>query len=807
MIRTQLFNNLPIFTGIYDTTKFVVTNSGSDGVLYFSTLYSLLSGISSSGTVGPQGPSGEAGATGAQGPSGDTGPSGASGLDGKTVLNGTGLPSNLSGVDGDFYLRTSTYDFYGPKSGGTWSSYFNLIGPTGATGPSGASGLQGIQGIQGISGLQGASGATGASGAQGPQGIQGISGQNGRTIFNGTGIPSTGLGVDGDFYFRSGTYDFYGPKEGGLWNSFFNMVGPTGATGPSGASGSVGPQGTTGVAGPSGSQGPSGVDGRTIFSGTGIPINGLGLDGDYYFRTTTYDFYGPKDGGTWSSYFNMVGPTGATGPAGPSGATGLQGPTGATGIQGPIGPSGATGATGPQGISGIAGRTILNGTGIPAGGLGVDGDFYLRTTNYDFYGPKDGGSWSTFINIIGPTGATGPQGPSGATGAQGISGAVGAQGPIGPSGATGATGPQGISGDSGKTILNGTGIPSNGLGTNGDFYFRSTTYDFYGPKIAGEWSGYFNMIGPTGATGAQGPIGLTGPTGATGTQGPQGISGLSGINGNTILNGTGIPSNSLGANGDFYIRTTTYDFYGPKITGAWSGYFNLIGPTGATGATGPSGATGAQGPQGIQGISGLSGVNGNTIWNGTGIPSDSLGLNGDFYFRSGTYDFYGPKTTGTWPYYFNMVGPSGATGPQGTSGAVGTSGAAGKTILNGTGIPTAGIGTDGDFYFRSGVYDFYGPKEGGQWSSYFNMVGPTGAQGPIGPSGATGAQGPQGISGAVGATGPQGPTGVIPSGSMGAIYHGATAGTSRITGFDIITWIGSVEPSNAVNNDIWINTA
>lgn len=40
---------------------------------------------------------------------------------------------------------------------------------------------------------------------------------------------------------------------------------------------------------------------------------------------------------------------------------------------------------GPQGP---AGRTILNGSGAPAGNLGVTGDFYYNTVTTDFYGPK-----------------------------------------------------------------------------------------------------------------------------------------------------------------------------------------------------------------------------------------------------------------------------------------------------------------------------------------------------------------------------------------------------------------------------------
>jgi hypothetical protein len=48
-------------------------------------------------------------------------------------------------------------------------------------------------------------------------------------------------------------------------------------------------------------------------------------------------------------------------------------------------------------------------------------------------------------------------------------------------------GPQG---PAGRTILNGTGAPANNLGVTGDFYYNTTTTDFYGPKLTDlSWSG------------------------------------------------------------------------------------------------------------------------------------------------------------------------------------------------------------------------------------------------------------------------------------------------------------------------------
>jgi hypothetical protein len=90
--------------------------------------------------------------------SGSAGAPGANGTDGKTVRYGAGAPSNALGVDGDFYINTSTNFIYGPKAAGAWPAGVSLVGP------------QGIQGTQGT---------------------QGPAGNNGVTITVGTSAPST----------------------------------------------------------------------------------------------------------------------------------------------------------------------------------------------------------------------------------------------------------------------------------------------------------------------------------------------------------------------------------------------------------------------------------------------------------------------------------------------------------------------------------------------------------------------------------------------------------------------------------------
>lgn len=115
--------------------------------------------------------------------------------------------------------------------------------------------------------------------------------------------------------------------------------------------------------------------------------------------------------------------------------------------------------------------------------------------------------------------------------------------------------------------LTGSGAPANGTGSDGDFYFRGTTGEIYGPKAAGAWgSSIANITGPEGTVGDDGPAGAPGSMWWT---------------------GAGAPSNGSGSNGDFYLRTSNGDVYGPKAAGVWGSVVgNLKGPQGDAGAGG-----------------------------------------------------------------------------------------------------------------------------------------------------------------------------------------------------------------------------
>lgn len=213
-----------------------------------------------------------------------------------------------------------------------------------------------------------------------------------------------------------------------------------GAQGPQGDPGATGAQGSSGVNGSNGTNGSNGVNGRTTYNGSGAPSNSLGADGDFYIATNTWTSYGPKASGTWPTGASLVGPQGTQGIQGIQGVAGLTGPTGTTGATGPqgttgaTGPTGSTGSTGATGAAGADGKTVRSGSGVPSGGLGVDGDFYINTTANTIYGPKTSGAWGSSSSLIGPTGATGATGSTGPTGPTGATGATGSTGATGPAG-------------------------------------------------------------------------------------------------------------------------------------------------------------------------------------------------------------------------------------------------------------------------------------------------------------------------------------------------------------------------------------
>lgn len=53
------------------------------------------------------------------------------------------------------------------------------------------------------------------------------------------------------------------------------------------------------------------------------------------------------------------------------------------------------------GVQGPRGLGVLNGFGAPSSSLGSDGEFYIDISLNKMYGPKQGGSWGTPVNLGG----------------------------------------------------------------------------------------------------------------------------------------------------------------------------------------------------------------------------------------------------------------------------------------------------------------------------------------------------------------------------------------------------------------------
>lgn len=234
-------------------------------------------------------------------------------------------------------------------------------------------------------------------------------------------------------------------------------------------------------------------------------------------------------------------------------------------------------------------NTLLSGITDPGPNVGNDGDFYINTATWMIFGPKANGVWPTGVSLAGPAGVNGTKGATGATGNTGAAG---------------------------NTILSGSVDPTDSVGNNGDFYINTATSTLFGPKANGTWPPGTSLVGPAG---------------------PSGNPGAPGTNGSAVLSGSGAPGNTIGNNGDFYLDTSTWTIYGPKANGVWPAGVSLInqGSSGSGSGTGTGAGSGSD--------------TGGHILSGSGAPSDSIGVDGDFYLDTTTSTLYGPKTGGKWP--------------------------------------------------------------------------------------------------------------------------------------------------------------
>jgi hypothetical protein len=188
-----------------------------------------------------------------------------------TILSGAGVPGSGVGNNGDYYVDTTNTRFYGPKSGGAWSTYISLIGSpnailSGAGAPSLGVGNNGDYYID-----------TTNKQLYGPKASQIWPGSpaslvvNANTFLNGSGAPNNSLGSNGDFYLDTANNRLYGPKASGVWPNTYALLG------------------------------------NYVYSGSEVPSNSLGNNGDFYIDITAKTFYGPKTLNTWNTSFSLQG--------------------------------------------------------------------------------------------------------------------------------------------------------------------------------------------------------------------------------------------------------------------------------------------------------------------------------------------------------------------------------------------------------------------------------------------------------------------------------------------------------------------
>jgi hypothetical protein len=176
----------------------------------------------------------------------------------------------------------------------------------------------------------------------------------------------------------------------------------------------------------------------------------------------------------------------------------------------------------------------------------------------------------------------------------------------------------------------------------------------------------------------------------------------------------------------------------------------------------------------------------NTILNGKGAPSNTLGINGDFYIDTRSLLISGPKANGKWPVARSLQGANGINGKDGTSvknvtttsniaGPVGPQGEPGQKGLDGVAGKTGATGLSG--------------ATGAQGSSGATGPAGSGATGAQGPSGANGTNGTNGGAGGTGLTGARGETGTVGStGATGAKGETGTVGPSEVSDVSIPSW-------------------
>lgn len=203
-----------------------------------------------------------------------------------------------------------------------------------------------------------------------------------------------------------------------------------------------------------------------------------------------------------------------------------------------------------------------------------------------------------------------------------------------------------------------------------------------------------------------------------------------------ILPSVGVPSNSVGVDGQISLDITSGISYFKDPTQGWIVGLASSGGQGPTGPQGPQGPVGPTGPAGPAGAAGAAGLNYRGAYSNTTTyaVSDYVTYNGSGYICN-VANTVGvvPTNTNNWGL-FVLQGATGATGPQGPAGPQGPQGPAGSSggnLVKQLGTPSSVTGSTTNTILQTvqipaGMMTINGSLEiEAQWSYSNNANGKT----------------------------------------------------------------------------------